>query len=408
MMNSVFLHRSSNVFFTALLVLFFSGFYITKFDSSTFSSVLRIFLVLGFLYFIFVVRKFFSSFGIALREAGTENGKNIYVILFFFFLYAFSLSIFFAEWSVLRRSIILLVFLFVIGGYSFYLRFNYDRLIYVLGVGSFFLGNFYLYNYFSINDFTFAGYRDNPVQGTGLSWLANYDNTITAALHISFICIAAVWSYFNSKNKLVSCFYCFSFFILLMAIVLTFARTAWVAIFFSLLVFFIYELKRNKLKVFYLYGVLLVMGVVYIATFYSTDMARGLTYRDETWVSILSNMESVKDWIFGMGPGASVSFVKLPDGSFSVHAHSIYVETIYRYGLLGLLLFLSLFFLAIRNLIIFSSRSNVFFIAVLCGAGAAMFFDFSNLIYSPNLIWLWVWFPIAVSVISPGNSNVLK
>ena len=100
-----------------------------------------------------------------------------------------------------------------------------------------------------------------------------------------------------------------------------------------------------------------------------------------------------------MGPAASVSFVKIAGSTIAVHAHNIYVETLYRNGILGVILFLLLLFFSIRSLVAFRVNDDkTFFVAVLCGASVSMFFDFSNLIYSPNLIWMWVWFPIAVSL----------
>lgn len=399
-MNSKSFYKGvGEVFFLLFLTLFFAGFYITDFSSSSFSSILRVFLVIGF------VLLFFINNAEGLRgKLGCENkllhlNNYLYVGVSVFFLYILVSSVFFHEWAIFRRAIVILFFLLIVWLYSLYLRFDYARLIYSLGFFGFIVGVFYLHNYLVLSDFLFSGYRNNPVQSTGFSWLASYDNTITAALHISFLCIAAVWSFFNSKNRVASIFYYLAFFVLLLAIVLTFARTAWVAMFSSLLVFFIHEVKRNKLKVFSLYSVLLVMGLVYIVFFFNIDMARGLTYRDETWAVLLDNIQSVKGWVFGMGPAASVSFAKLPGGGFSVHAHNIYVETLYRNGLLGLLLFLLLLFVVVRNLFVFvNDRERVFFTAILCGAGVAMFFDFSNLIYSPNLIWLWVWFPVAVSL----------
>lgn len=399
MIGNSYLYQAGFIYFLAFLVLFFSGFYITDFDGSSFSSILRIFLAMGVLLLFYILGALGFRDGFRFKECTAAKNKYLYVGLTLFFLYILIASVFFSEWSAFRRSVIVLLFLITVGFYTFYLRFNYERFINFLGVMGFIVGSLYLYNYLVVSEFSFAGYRNNPVQSTGLSWLANYDNTITAALHLSVLCIATIWGYFNSKNKVVSVFYYVAFFILLLAIVLTFARTAWVAVFTSLLIFFMYELKINKLKAIFLYGVLFFLGVVYMVFYYGSDVNRGLSYRDQIWVGLFNNIDSIKGWVFGMGPAASVSFVEIAGGTTAVHAHNIYVETIYRNGVLGVALFLLLFFLAARSLIVRrESRDKVFFLAVLFGASTSMFFDFSNLIYSPNLIWLWVWFPIAVSL----------
>lgn len=257
---SGYLYRLGFVYFLAFLILFFSGFYITNFEASSFSSILRFFLAVGvlLLFLIAGVSGFLDKF--RLKGYATAKNKYLYMGLTLFFCYILIASVFLSEWSVFRRSIVVLFFLIIVGFYTFYLRFNYEYFINLLGVLGFIVGSLYLYNYLMINDFSFSGYRSNPVKSTGLSWLANYDNTITAALHLSVLCIAIVWSFFNAKNKVVSVFYYVAFFILLLAIVLTFARTAWVAVFTGLLIFFIYELKRNRLKALSLYSVLFFLG----------------------------------------------------------------------------------------------------------------------------------------------------
>lgn len=59
---------------------------------------------------------------------------------------------------------------------------------------------------------------------------------------------------------------------------------------------------------------------------------------------LLNNIYDTKSWVFGMGPAASVSFVKIAGSTIAVHAHNIYVETLYRNGILGVILFLLLLF----------------------------------------------------------------
>lgn len=386
-------------YFTVFISLFFSGFYLTAFDSSSFSSLLRVFLLVGILLLIAWKVSFKLKWNSLFITQNSSRDKVVLYLLALFFLYIILASIFHGDLAILRRTIVLLVFLAVVWSGSNYFNFNYSYLIYALGGFGFLIGSLYLYEYLRLSDFSFSGYRNNSVKSTGFSWLASYDNTITAGLHISFLCIAALWAMFNSKRKVTIIFFYLTFFILLSAVFLTFARTAWVGVLTSLLVMSIYEFKRNKTKVFAVYAVLIMLAMLYLSLFYSFDVARGLTYRDKIWVGLFENLQGVKDWVFGVGPSASVSFIKLPSGDFAVHAHNIYVETIYRNGLFGLLLFLSLLFFVVRNLIISKdNRESSFFTAIICAGAVAMFFDFSDLIYSPNLIWLWLWFPVAVSM----------
>ena len=401
MKNDIFSVKKSfkYFYFIALLLLFFSGYYLTEYSGSKYSSSLRFFLLAGVLLLIWHERKLMQRSFQAFIERNNYTLNPLVIVLLLFFIYIVSLSVFFGDFEVIRRSIVLMVFLMVVSVYSATLSFKYSKLIYSLGVFGFFVGVLYLYEYLVLSEFAVFDYRKHRVQSTGFSWLASYDNTITAALHISFLFVAALWGLFNSKRKVSIVFFYITFFILLAAVFVTSARTAWIAIATSLLVFLLFEIKRNKLKVLSVYSVLVVLALFYLSLFYSLDFARGLTHRDTIWLGLLSNLENVRDWVFGAGPAASVSFVKLPNNTYAVHAHNIYVETIYRNGLLGLVLFLSLVLLSVREFILSASKKEaVFFIAIICSGSVAMFFDFSNLIYSPNLVWLWLWFPVAVSL----------
>lgn len=377
-------------FFLVFIVLFFSGFYFTGFESSSFSSVLRVFIIVGFL-FLFYNKSL-------LKDICFSDNYALYIGLVLFFLYVMVLSFYFLEWSFFRRLLIVFLFLITIALYVTKLNFNFNLVIYGLGFIGFVIGVLYIYNYLLINDFSFVRYRQDTLKGTAFESIASYDHTITAALHLCFLSIAAVWGFFNSKNRLVSCFYYITFFMLALVVLGTFARVGLVSISIALIVFFLCEIKRNKIKVLFFHGFVFLLVIFYLNYINIDDVFRGLNSRDVIWIGLLENISGVKNWLFGMGPVASVSFIDM-DGVIAVHAHNIYIETLYRNGIVGLFLFVTLLFLAVKNLISkIEFKDNIFFIAVLAAASVAMCFDFYNLIYSPNLIWLWIWFPVGVSL----------
>jgi hypothetical protein len=41
---------------------------------------------------------------------------------------------------------------------------------------------------------------------------------------------------------------------------------------------------------------------------------------------------------------------------------------------------------------------NVLWLSVLTSLAFSMFFDFYNLVTSPNIMWLWFWLPISMSL----------
>ena len=117
-------------------------------------------------------------------------------------------------------------------------------------------------------------------------------------------------------------------------------------------------------------------------------------------------------WLFGHGADTSLSRMlghrPLGGGKpvLIAHAHSIYMEVLFNYGLVGLSGFLSVLLFAGSRL--WAQRKEplaLFWLAVLVGGALGMLFDFSSFVSTPNLVWLWFWLPVAWAFALSGSGQ---
>lgn len=381
------------IIYAVFFVVFFGGYYFSIISGSEHSSLLRIIIAVGILLFFLLQRK-------ALRNITFFRVDSLLKVVFFLYIgYLLALSLFYEDWKSIRRVLYILLMVFFIYSFSKDLRLKVDRFIVFIPFLAAFIGGAYLCSYYSANGFN-IDYKDSAISSTQLGFLADYGNPIIAGLYLSFLVPFCLWSYFNNKNRIISCLYYISIFLILFAVFLTFARTAWLASIISVSVFLLFGIFDKKIKkVLLLILPFIVAASYYLFYFISYDFERGVTYRDQIWIEFVSSISGLQQWLFGRGLDQALDFVKLPDGSIAVHSHSIYVETLYLTGLVGLFLMCAVLYISIYNLFkSIRNDQNVLWFSILISLACSMFFDYYNLVHSPNVMWLWFWFPISISL----------
>lgn len=390
------------VFFLYLfLVFFFLGFYLTGIPSSKHSSGIRAgVLVLIILFFFFMRRSnFFRRLVEGYRHLAAEF--KVFIVLFLcLFLFYFARSCLAFDFAEARRIAVIFLFIVVLSWGLSYTRVSLKNICYYLGVLGFFAGSMYFINNFILGEYKVL-IKPIRVADSGSEFFLDYGNTIIAGLFLAYLLIASVWSYLNVKSNWVALFYYLSSVLLVFAVFNTAARTAWIASIVSLIVLFVYYKNKTIKKIAVLYSPLFLLGVSYLVFNFTDGVVRkGLTYRDKIWIEHLQAINSWKEWLFGKGLSANMKFVELPGGKLAAHSHSVYIELLYTGGVVGLLLFLLMLYMLFYNLIKVS-RSNIessFCLSVLSGGAVSMAFDFSDVFYTPNLIWLWLWSIVAIAV----------
>lgn len=123
-------------------------------------------------------------------------------------------------------------------------------------------------------------------------------------------------------------------------------------------------------------------------------LARGSSLRIEVWSIILARIE--ENLLFGSGIASDASVV-LPDGTTINHAHQLFLGNHFYGGVPATISLLSMIsiaaYVAYRK---FRASGDVLCLTLLVYVVTIGLFDMGEFVRSPNLIWLYFWFPIVV------------
>jgi O-antigen ligase len=183
-------------------------------------------------------------------------------------------------------------------------------------------------------------------------------NSILAFL-IPFVPFALI----STKNSLQKILWAFTLFTGLPALLLTGFRGGWVSILVSMLIWSIWFLRRKRSKAFLLIiiGTIVTVTVILIllpSSHIKKRLQEGLSTSDRyewKWKAYAQIYEesSLKDKLFGEGltrermyESYNIWYIQktgnLPDKNYPLNPHSIYLSILFKQGLLGLILYISL------------------------------------------------------------------
>ncbi|WP_242454897.1 O-antigen ligase family protein [Pseudomonas sp. MS19] len=237
-----------------------------------------------------------------------------------------------------------------------------------------------------------------------LGWrgFADLDHPIYAGLYYGVFSIVLTWFYLNFKLKHWQCVFLFvGLFSLLFYVLYTFSRGAWFATAFSGFMLLIFSWNK-KSKILMTFGCLVIALSLFV--FWSeiyNEQKIGVNGRQLIWGAWLDQLPTF--WMWGNGAGSIFSFTfpggmgKIPAGFTVNQAHSLYLQLWYEYGVVGLILFLSLLVSLFRKA--WACREQPLAklgAALLIFCMVAMVSEVHSIIMRPNPYWVVVWFPIAI------------
>lgn len=243
-------------------------------------------------------------------------------------------------------------------------------------------------------DFQYRAFR---LSDSGIAGFAQFGNPIISGMYMAFSGLIAFWCALCAQRKLVKFFWFVCFLVIAFYVLLTYARTAWLAMSLGGVAMLIFKAKRD----FFIFLIGVVFAIVVSLIFWrfpdvlSVELERGSTNRTLIWKMVLEDMAG--DWWLGHGAGSSMKPMTIP-GQQVVNTHSLYLEVLYQYGVVGLSIFVSSLLLALRQFWMEFSEVSILGFCLLLGCIGAMFFDLYSFIHSPNLVWLWVWFPLGLAL----------
>lgn len=246
----------------------------------------------------------------------------------------------------------------------------------------------------------FQGYRVGAIANSGLMGFAQFENSVLASLEMAFSFVSALWLAVTSRRPSARLALLVLWVPIAIYLYCTFGRSGWLAAAVATAVVFVLALQgavRRNVLIGALAGIAVLLALFQDRIAYEL-FQRSLTHRDEIWSMVLGLMPG--HWILGHGADITVETLLgvQPLGGVDViinHPHSIYIEVLFNYGWAGLIGFVGVLVGALC--VLWSQRGDPFtclWLAILAGACVTMAFDFSSFVSTPNLLWLWLWFPL--------------
>ncbi|MCB4795768.1 O-antigen ligase family protein [Pseudomonas sp. NP21570] len=249
-------------------------------------------------------------------------------------------------------------------------------------------------------DFRYRAFR---LHSSGVPGFAEFFNPIISGMHMAFAGLTACWCVLFARTPAARIFWFLCLSVIAIYVFLTYSRSAWLALGLGGLVLLILRGRAIFWGIFV--GAMILALVVITIKFpqvFSVEVERGTTNRDLIWAMVIDSMPGY--WLAGHGAGIEMSQMSIP-GQTVVNTHSLYLEVLFQYGVVGLLLFLAALLMATRAMWTERSDLSVLGVSLLAGSIGVMFFELHSFIHSPNLIWLWIWFPMAIALGSQFKRN---
>lgn len=311
-----------------------------------------------------------------------------------------------------RRVVYIFCFVFMVAG--FWKNPEWPRLLLpMIALVAGFFAAFSLINLYRLGVLNFS-YRNGAIFSAGVPDTADFGNTIVAAMHYTAGYCAALWSLFASRSRYSAIFWSLCLAVIGLYIVMTFSRTGWVACLVASLVLAFVALRDDEYrrKAFMALSLIALLVFVFLVTgYFSYEInERGLTHRDEIWKVMLSRIKS--NWLLGHGGGTDIQPIPIVNGRVFVHnAHNLYLEVLYHFGAVGLVLKGVVLFMAMRRLF-WSSMSErymhpaSFGFALLSASAVIMLVELNSFVSAPNLVWIWFWLPLGIALSVSKGKNV--
>lgn len=330
------------------------------------------------------------------------NKKLGVILLLFSGWVILSVALFDGQSEVLRRGLVLAVFICAVAvlkmdGEAALL--NLLRAAALVGTASALVTIYFEFERRGL-DFRYRAFR---LHSSGIPGFAEFFNPIISGMHMAFAGLTACWCVLFARTPAARIFWFLCLSVIAVYVFLTYSRSAWLALGLGGLMLLILRGRAIFWGLFVGAAILaLVVITIKFPQVFSVEVERGTTSRDLIWAMVIDSMPGY--WVAGHGAGIEMSQMSIP-GATVVNTHSLYLEVLFQYGVVGLLLFLVALLMATKAMWTDRSDLSVLGVSLLAGSIGVMFFELHSFIHSPNLIWLWIWFPMAIALGSQFKRN---
>lgn len=299
----------------------------------------------------------------------------------------------------LRRILLIIVFFIAVGLIRARGNFDWEKILKISVVVVALFAAFSMLN-LAIHGAFFLGYRQMSLSGSGVTDVADFGNTIVAGMNYGLFLLAGIWLTLRSRRRAEIILWLLCCALIATYIYFTFARSAWLASSVGGLVL-LGTMTSGKLRRNILIPAAIVIALVLIFGF--SELAyevqtRGVTGRNEVWLAVFERLAG--HWWFGVGAGTPLGDVHLSTGQVVRNTHGLYFEVLYQFGIVGLALLLATMLHAGACLARARKTSEIarLWLAILCAVSVVMTVELHTFVGSPNLVWEWLWLPLAGAV----------
>jgi len=241
----------------------------------------------------------------------------------------------------------------------------------------------------------FLWYKDNPFPSSRLYGWGRFGNPIVIGCIYGMIAIITVTRAFQAKSKRDILTYLVTTLSFLGFILLTQSKLALITFSIVLLVSVIASFNRAAI-IFLISAVMLVALVLWLEPEVFQRYSFGkLPDRFYIWKQVL--YDSKDTFFFGNGILAEMSAVA--SGKIHTTPHSIYIGTIFYFGIFGILLLTVFIIWALKISFHYAKQSKDYLLFLLCIFGLIFCAgDYGVLIDHPNGLWLLFWLPFSLAI----------
>lgn len=380
-----------------IFIIYFSPFWWPSSNTNAVALV-RAFIFISAFVFIFEIIFFKIKNGFKLNL--NLNLSNILILSLFFYMIinTYFLS---ADTQPIRRVLFLIMFGISISFLN--IRPGLTRGFFVLLAFSGFCFAAYSLVSLYMLDLLPTAYRSSGLSQSANENIANFGSTIFAAMHFAITFILLVYLFLTETKRILLFLWLLFLTVVSVYIAFTFSRTGWVACTVAFMSIYIFTFDKRKIRFYLLLIMLLSLLVYFSINFLQYEFnERGLTSRDQIWEVVLSRMS--EHWVFGYGLSTALEPISINEGRQIVgNTHNVYLEILYQTGFVGLILFL---LVVIRTLyVLYKAIRNplygdvmILFFSGLLAVLVVMFIELNSWVSTPNLLWQWLWMPIALSL----------
>jgi O-antigen ligase len=247
-------------------------------------------------------------------------------------------------------------------------------------------------------------YRAFRIDRLGIGEFANYRYPVAAGIFHGAI---ATWVFGVAIDQRTSLrkalFWFLAFTILVLYVLLTYARGAWIGLGVGC---FAAVALQNSRRGWWVLGlcslIVIAAAIIWKDHLLNEIFKRQLSGRGPIWSYYFTVMQD--HWLFGYGLGTPFSY-HWPDGkTSSPHAHSLYLQQVYDSGLISMVIMgAGLFGLCCKT---WYSRSNPWVrlaFPALVYALIVMLTDVERIFTRPGDYWTMFWLPVAILLAVPAN-----